>query len=94
MDLITTIVLLLLPSPIKRKKNLDLNVNIRKGFPGGSVVNNLPVKAEDAGSIPGSGRSPTRRKWQLTPVFLPGKFHGQRSAAGYSPRGCKGSDTT
>ena len=30
-----------------------------------------------------------RRKWQLTPVFFPGKFHGQRSPAGYSPRGHK-----
>ena len=30
-----------------------------------------------------------RRKWQLTPVFLPGKSHGQRSLAGYSPEGCK-----
>ena len=28
------------------------------GFPGGSVVKNLPTKAGDAGSIPGSGRSP------------------------------------
>ena len=28
---------------------------------------------------------PGRRKWQLTPVFLPGEFHGQRSLAGYSP---------
>ena len=27
-------------------------------------------------------------------VFLPGKFHGQRSLAGYSPCGCKESDTT
>ena len=27
-----------------------------------------------------------RRKWQPTPVFLPGKSHGQRSLAGYSPR--------
>ena len=26
-----------------------------------------------------------RRKWQLTPVFLPGEFHGQRSLEGYSP---------
>ena len=26
-----------------------------------------------------------RRKGQPTPVFLPGKFHGQRSLAGYSP---------
>ena len=37
---------------------------------------------------------PWRRKWQPTPVFLPGKSHGQRSLAGYSPWGCKGSDTT
>jgi len=28
---------------------------------------------------------PWRRKWQHTPVFLPGKFHRQRSLAGYSP---------
>ena len=30
-----------------------------------------------------------RRAWQPTPVFLPGEFHGQRSMAGYSPRGLK-----
>ena len=35
-----------------------------------------------------------RRKWQSTPVFLPGEFHGQRSVAGYSPQGRKESDTT
>ena len=35
-----------------------------------------------------------RRKWQPTPVFLPGEFHGQRSMAGYSPWGHKESDTT
>ena len=38
--------------------------------------------------------NPWNRKWQPTPVFLPGKFHGQRSLAGYSPWGCKESDTT
>ena len=37
---------------------------------------------------------PWRRKWQPTPVFLPGKFHGQRSLAGCHPRGRKESDTT
>ena len=36
---------------------------------------------------------PWRRKWQLAPVFLPGKFHGQRSLEGYSPWGCTESDT-
>ena len=32
--------------------------------------------------------------WQLTPVFLPGKLHGWRSLADYSPWGRKESDTT
>ena len=58
----------------------------RSGFPGGSVVKNPPANAGDAGSIPGSGRSP-EEEWQLTPVFLPGEFHEQRSLAGYSPWG-------
>ena len=35
-----------------------------------------------------------RRKWQPTPVLLPGKFHGWRSLVGYSPWGHKESDTT
>ena len=34
------------------------------------------------------------RKWQPTPVFLPGEFHGQRSLAGCSPQGRKESDMT
>ena len=37
---------------------------------------------------------PWRRKWQLIPVFLPGKSHGQRSLEGYSLWGCKELDTT
>ena len=35
-----------------------------------------------------------RRMWQSTPVFLPGESHGQRSLAGYTPRGCKELDMT
>ena len=35
-----------------------------------------------------------RRKWQPTPVLLPGKSHGQRSLVGYSPWGCKELDMT
>ena len=30
-----------------------------------------------------------RREWQPTAVFLPGKFHGQKSLEGYSLWGCK-----
>ena len=63
-------------------------------FPGDSVVKNLLADAGDVGLISESRKIPWRRKWQPTPVFLPGESHGQRSLAGYSPRGCKGSDTT
>ena len=46
------------------------------------------------GFYPWVGKIPWRRTWQPIPVFLPGKFHGQRSLVGYSPWGCKESDTT
>ena len=55
------------------------------------VVKNLSANAgdiRDAGSIPVS-KIPWRRAWQPTPVFLPGKSHGQRSLVGYNPRSCK-----
>jgi len=35
---------------------------------------------------------PWRKESQPTPIFLPGKSHGQRRLAGYSPCGCKESD--
>ena len=38
---------------------------------------------------PWARKIPWRRKWQPTPVFLPGKSHGQRNLVGYSPWGCK-----
>ena len=34
-------------------------------------------------------KGPCRRKWKPTPVSLPGKSHGQRRLAGYSPWNCK-----
>ena len=37
-----------------------------------------------AGFDPRVGKIPWRRKWQTTPVFLPGESHGQRNLAGYS----------
>ena len=46
------------------------------------------------GFKPSIGKSPWRRKWQPTPVFLPGKFHGQRSLADYSPWGHEESNVT
>ena len=60
-------------------------------FPGGSVVKNLgqedPLEEEMA-------THSSIRKWQPTPVFMPGKPHGPSSLAGYSPWGCKEWDTT
>ena len=53
------------------------------------VKKNPTGYARVEGSIPESGRPPWRRKWQCTPAFLPGKFHGQRSLVGYSPWGHK-----
>ena len=64
------------------------------GVPGRSVVKNQPANAGDAGLIPGSGRSPLRRKRLLTSVFLPGEFYGRKSLAGYSAWGHKESDVT
>ena len=37
---------------------------------------------------------PWRRKWQPTPVLLPGESQGRRSLIGYSPQSCKESDMT
>ena len=58
------------------------------GFLDSSLVKNLPADAGEVGSIPELRKIPWRRKWQLTPVFLPGKFHGQRSLVDYNPWGC------
>ena len=55
------------------------------GSPYITVVKNPPVNAGD-----GLGQEdPWRRKWQLTPVFLLERFHGQKSLAGPSPWGHK-----
>ena len=67
------------------------------GFPGGSVVKNPHANAGDAGGlglIPGVRRIPWRRKWKPTPGFLPGKSHGQRTLASYSPWACKDLEMT
>ena len=62
------------------------------GFPGGSDGKESARNAGDLGLILGLGRSPGGG--QPTPGFLPGESHGQRSLVGYSPWGCKESDTT
>ena len=49
--------------------------------------------AGDLGSFPWVRKIPWRRRWQPTPVFLPGEFHGQRSLVDYCSWGHKESDS-
>ena len=71
-----------------------MNKNEKLGFPGGSVSKESACNVGDPGLIPGFRRFPWRKAWLPTPVFLPVKFHGQRSLVGYSPQGHKEADTT
>ena len=68
-----------------------------QGFSGllcvAQMVKNLPAMWETWVWSPGWEDSPGGGKWLPTPVFLPGEFRGQRSLVGYSPWGCKESDT-
>ena len=80
-------------------RGLKRCIPFSRGFPSGAVVKNLPA---DSGDPRGAGsrdtswvkKIPWRRKWQPILVFLPGKFHGQRSLACYSPWTHKESDMT
>ena len=58
--------------------------------PGGlQSMGSLPVWHDWAASLSLFTFMHWRRKWQPTPVFLPGKSHGQRSLEDYSPCSCK-----
>ena len=70
-------------------KNHPWWINWGLTFPGGSVgKKNPPAKCRKCKRLWFNPRV-RRRKWQPTPVFSPGKSHGQRSLAGYSPWGQK-----
>ena len=58
-------------------------------FPGGPLVAESTCQCRRCGFNPWVRKMPWKRKWQLIPVFLPGKSHGQKSMAGYNPWGCK-----
>ena len=60
--------------------------------PGGSDNKVSAYNSRDPGFNPWVGKI-WRRKWQPTPVFLPRKFHGQRSLVGYIVRGVEKSQT-
>ena len=79
----------------QRTKHQDLNIVICLILEGtsGTVGKEAACSAGDQGSIPGSGRS-TGKKWQPTPVFLPGESCKERSLAGYSSWSSKESNMT
>ena len=60
-----------------------------RGFPHSSVGKKICPQCRRPGFYSSVGKIPWRRKWQPTPVFLPGDSHGQRSLAGYCPWGRK-----
>ena len=64
------------------------------GFPGGSDGKESTYKAGDLGLIPGLGKSPGGGYGNPLQYFCLENPHGERSLAGYSPWGCKESDTT
>ena len=68
-----------------------------RGFPGGCSGKEAVCQCrghEKCGFHPWVGKITWRKKWQPTPVFVPGESHGQRSLAGYSSWGRKELDMT
>ena len=64
----------------------SLPAELSEGFLGDSDGKaSSACKCGRPGFNPWVRKIPWRRKWQPTPVFLPGKFHGQRSLVGYNP---------
>ena len=70
-----------------------MELSLHEGFPGGSDGKESACNAGDLGLIPGLRRSPWRRAWQPTPVFLSGASPWTEEP-GYSPWGHKELDTT
>ena len=92
-------ILNILQSPIMENnliKNIFLYVQHTYiwGFPGRSDGKSVCLQCGRPGFDPWVRKIPWRRKWQPTPVLLPGKSHRWRSLVGYSPWGHKESDTT
>ena len=68
--------------------DVRMRLTVTWALPVAQMVKNPPAMRE-TGFDPWVGKSPWRREWQPTPGFWPGESHGQRSLAGYSPRGCQ-----
>ena len=70
--------------------NYDIaHVGLPVGLSGKESVCQGRRETQETWVQPWGGHVHWRRKWQPTPVFLPGKSHGQRGLVDYSPWGCK-----
>ena len=81
----------------REDQDIDMTMVQEGGFPGGTVGKESTCQCRRRKRCkfdPWVGKIPWKRKWQPTPVLLPGKSHGQRNLVGDSPQGPKESDVT
>ena len=68
--------------------SFDVWFSLQWAFLVAQMVKNLPTMLET--QVPSLGwEDPLKKEMVMTPVFLPGKSHGQGSLASYSPWGCR-----
>ena len=88
------------PAPVLIEKSITANgdyyasAESADGYSAVSVAVPNTYSAGDEGKVVSNGALVTQREQLLTPLFLPGEFHAQRSLADYSPWGHKQLDTT
>ena len=61
-----------------------LSFGLARWYPPGNEFTCQWQETQETGFYPWVGKIPWSRKWQSTPVFVPGKFHEQRSLEGFS----------
>ena len=99
-DLLHSIWQTLGPSTLLQKTRFHFFLwpsNIPPGFPGGASSKESACQSrrcKRCGFDPWVEKTLWSRKWQPSPVFLPRESHEQKSLVGYSPWGCRKSDTT
>ena len=79
--------------PCKTTSSMLCQQNMHRGNSLVQVIKSL-LPMQETRFDPWVRKIPWRRKWQPTPVFLPGESHGQRSLAGCSPQGHRESGST
>ena len=83
-----------LESRLPGEISITSDMQMTPSFPGSSDGKRICLQCRRPGFDSWVKKIPWRRKWQSTPVLLPGKSHGWRSLVDYSPWGRRESDTT